>query len=57
MAELVECRKTEADPTQILSQIVKGGLIGVAVDAKDETVAGEVIDFAKFEEGHETVKC
>jgi hypothetical protein len=29
----------------------------VAVDAKDETVAGEVIDFAKFEEGHETVKC
>ena len=56
LAELIERCQTEPDPAQIFGQVVEGGLIGVAVDAKDETVAGELIDFAEFEEGHKTVE-
>lgn len=54
VAELVQCRKTEANPAEVLCQGLFGELVGVAIDADDETVAGEVIDFAEFQEGHQT---
>jgi hypothetical protein len=55
LAELIERCQTETDPAQIFGQ-VEGGLIGVAVNAQNETVTGEVINFTEFEEGHETMK-
>jgi len=55
LAELVERCEAEADPAEVLGYVGQSGLVDVAVDAQDETIAGEVVDFAEFEEGHETV--
>jgi hypothetical protein len=53
--EVVERGQREADPAQVLDHRIAGSGFGLAVDADDEAVAGEVVDFAEFEEGHEPI--
>jgi hypothetical protein len=54
LTKLIERSKSETNPPQILCQVIAGRCIGMAVDAKNEAVAGEVCLFAEFEEGHKT---
>lgn len=45
--------QAKANPAKILDHGIALGGVGVAVDADDKAVAGEGVDFAEFEEGHE----
>jgi hypothetical protein len=53
VGEIVQGRQAESDPAQILNHGIARSRVGVAVDADDEAIAGEGVDFAKFEKGHE----
>jgi hypothetical protein len=53
----IKRRQRKADPAQIFGECIARSGVGVAIDAHNEAIAGKVVDFAEFEEGHESISC
>jgi hypothetical protein len=53
LAEIIQRRQAKANPTQILDQRIAARNFSVAINAHDEAIACEIVDFAEFQESHE----
>lgn len=51
--EVIQRGETEAGPSEVLDQSLF--LVGVAVNADDESIAREMVNFTEFEKCHQSV--